>query len=204
MKLANATNFLKELLENYTAAKKNLKILKKEKKDSEAKIIELQNSMKLLEERTQTIPDLRKEIEEQNNILKRKNEELDSLKETFESKIYQIKDLKTEILDKDEEISELNSTLKKNNERMEALNETFDSKIHQIKELKTLLLSKEEIIENKTHKIKQLKFQMSMMDKKTPERSTSEDLIEKIEEVLKLKGFLSEKELEMLKSGKTI
>jgi hypothetical protein len=42
------------------------------------------------------------------------------------------------------------------------------------------------------------------MEKQAPKVSNSEDMIKKIEEVLKLKGFLSEKELEMLKAGKSI
>lgn len=204
MKLANATNFLKELLHNYTEIKKDIKILQKQKDDAEVKITELENIKTDMEEKAQYLPELEKTIEEKDEVIQDREEKLEALHDTFDSKIHQIEELKTELLEKQDLIQDLNSMLEKKDERLETLNDTFDSKINQIQELKTQILSHDEIIKKKNHKIKQLKFQMNTLEKRAPESQDSQNLIEKIEEVLKLKGFLSEKELDMLKSGKNI
>jgi len=204
MKLANATNFLKELLHNYTAIKKDFKILQKQKEDKEARVFELEDLKKDMEKKVQKIPELERAIDEKDKIMKEKEEKLEALHDTFDSKIRQIEELKTDLLEKEDLMKDLNSMLEKKDEKLDTLDDTFDSKMNQIKELKTELLSKDEIMKDKTHKVKQLKFKLNTLEKREPESRDPQSLIERIEEILKLKGFLSEKELEMLKSGKSI
>jgi len=169
----------------------------KAEKDPESKqkvkgiyLLELKSKINDLQRR---VLELRKHIENEEEIIIDTKIKLAN-SESFLKELLAEASNKGKIIDK---LDKKNKLISNKKEELEQLRDDLTQKIEEyIQVKKELYLHKDRIME--------LQNKITKIGKNLADAKSKNDLIVKIEKIMKLKGFLSEKELELLKAGKKI
>jgi chromosome segregation ATPase len=183
IKLANAGSFIKELMEELSEKNESFDILEKEKGNIQNQLIDLKQKFESLKKKNRQLIGLKNKIREKDIRLAEYQDQIQEYRNNSDLQKEQIEEKGLIIENKEEKIKQ------------------FQGEIEQIKHER---LEFENTLRSREREITQLKKELQNTNERVSIWSGNQKLLNKIENVMELKGFLSEKELESLKRGKKI